>query len=225
MKLAVLFSGGKDSTYALSLASSEHEIVGLITIKSENQDSYMFHTPAIKLTILQAEALGLPLFTGETKGIKEEELADLKLVLQQAQEKFGFAGIVTGAIFSEYQSSRIQKIAQELNLEVLSPLWHKDQEQLLNELVEKKFKFIYTAVAAEGLDQSWLNKIITPLELAKLKLLQQKKALNPAGEGGEMESLVLDCPLFKKKLVLDEVEIQSENKNTARLIIRKAHLV
>ncbi|MEK6969065.1 MAG: diphthine--ammonia ligase [Nanoarchaeota archaeon] len=225
MKYAALFTGGKDSVYALYLAKQQgHEITCLITILSENLYSHMFHTPAIELTSLQAEALGLPVVLGKTHGEKEKELADLEQTIKQAQKKYSFTGLLTGALFSEYQSSRINKIATKLGLTVYSPLWHKPQEEHLRELITAGFKIIFTAVAAEGLDSSWLNKEITFKELEKLIQLQKKIGLHIAGEGGEFESLVLDCPLFKKKLVIEDSETVIENKNTARLIIKKARL-
>lgn len=222
MKLAALFTGGKDSTYAIHLAKQQgHEIVCLITIHSENEASYMFHTPAIELTELQAEAMELPILTSTTKGEKEKELIDLKQAIQDAQEQFEFEGIITGALFSEYQAHRIDKINQELNLQTINPLWHKPQEQLMQELLQNNFQFIFTAVAAEGLDKSWLNKIITQKDINKLK---QIPGINLAGEGGETESLVINCPLFQKQLIIEQAEILEENKNTARLLIKKATL-
>ena len=226
MKLAALFSGGKDSTYAVYLAKRRgHEISCLITMKSKNPYSYMFHTPAIELTALQAEAMELPIFFWETAGEKEKELQDLRDALQQARRKFAFEGILTGALFSEYQKSRIEQIGKDLGLRVLSPLWHKNQERLMDELLKEGFEFVLTGVAAEGLDSSWLNKIITKKEIEKLKGLNKQVGLNIASEGGESESLVLDCPLFKKRLVLDDTEVVVEDRHTARLIIKHARLV
>ena len=72
MKLGVLFSGGKDSTYAAYLAKKyKHKLVCLITIVSENEASYMFHTPAIELTKKQAKLMGLPIILTNTAGEKE----------------------------------------------------------------------------------------------------------------------------------------------------------
>ncbi len=225
MRLATLFTGGKDSTYAIYLAKKlGHEITCLITLKSKNPDSYMFHTPAIELTELQAEAMELPLITENTKGEKEKELIDLEKAIKKAKQKHDFQAILTGALFSEYQKTRIEKIAEKLNLKTISPLWHKPQEELMQELIDNNFQFIFTAVAAEGLDKSWLNKIITKKDIEKLKELNKKIGINIGGEGGETESLVINCPLFKKKIIIKESEILEENKNTARLIIKKAVL-
>ena len=225
MKLAALFTGGKDSTYAIHLTKQqEYEIVCLISLKSENPDSYMFHTPAIELTELQAEAMELPILFFSTKGEKEKELVDLENAIVESRKKFEFEGLITGALFSEYQSSRIQAIADKLGLKVISPLWHKKQEVLMEELMENNFEFILVGVAGEGMNKSWLNKIIDENDLIKLKELNKKIGFNCAGEGGETESLVINCPLFKKKLVLEEFEIQEENECTARMVVRKARL-
>jgi len=78
MKLGVLYSGGKDSTLALIKAQQHHEVACLISIISENKESFMFHTPNIDMTLLQSQALGIPLVRVTTKGEKEKELEDLK---------------------------------------------------------------------------------------------------------------------------------------------------
>jgi diphthine-ammonia ligase len=224
MKLAALFTGGKDSVYAIHLAKQEHQVVCLITIKSSNPDSYMFHTPAIELTSLQAKAMNLPILFFDTKGEKEKELEDLEQAIVKAKEKYDFEGIITGALFSEYQSSRIGKICDKLGLVAVSPLWQKSQEKEMEELIDGGFKFILTSIAGDGLDKSWLGRVITLEDLDKLKEINQKIGTNVAGEGGEFESLVVNCPLFEKELIILDSEILEENKYTARLLIKKARL-
>ena len=155
MKLAVLFSGGKDSTFATYIAKQyKHHISCLITIKSQNPDSYMFHTPSISKTKKQAEAMNLPFITVKTKGKKEEELKDLENAIAKAKAKYKIEGIVTGAVESIYQASRIQKICNKLNLECFNPLWQKPQIELLEDLLKAKFEIIITRVSAYPLDKS-----------------------------------------------------------------------
>ncbi len=224
MKLGALFSGGKDSTYAMYKAMQDHDIVCLITIKSENPDSYMFHTPNIDLAETQAEALNLPLLTAETKGKKEAELKDLKEAIKQAKDLFQIEGITTGALFSDYQASRIQKICDELNLECINPLWHMDQEQEMRDLIKDGFKFILIRIAALGLNKEWLGKEITKEDIDKLVKLKEKYKINIAGEGGEFESLVIDGPIFKKKLVIKDAETIMENEYTGIYKIKEVKL-
>ncbi|MEW5897484.1 MAG: diphthine--ammonia ligase [Nanoarchaeota archaeon] len=226
MKLAALFTGGKDSTYAIYLAKQQgHEIACLITMKSENPHSYMFHTPAIELTKLQAEAMELPIFFGKTKGEKEKELLDLEKTIRKAKEKYDFMGLVTGALFSEYQKSRIEKIAQELRLKVLSPLWQKSQEEEIKELLDNNFEVIITAIAGEGLNESWLGKKLDQQMLNKLTDINKRVGINIAFEGGEAESLVVDCPLFKKKIKIIKFQKVMDSANSGRIIVKNAELM
>ena len=134
MKLGVLFSGGKDSTLALHKAHEKEEVTCLITLRSNNPESYMFHTPNIHLTELQAQALELPLITQVTEGKKEAELDDLEKAVASAIKDFGIEGIVTGAVESIYQTQRVQTICNRLDIWCLNPLWKKDQKNLLEAL-------------------------------------------------------------------------------------------
>jgi ABC transporter with metal-binding/Fe-S-binding domain ATP-binding protein len=201
MKLAVLYSGGKDSNYATYLAKKEgYEISCLISIVSKNKESFMFHTPSIMKTISQADSIGLPLIIKDTLGVEEEELRDLEDAIKEAIKKYKVEGIITGAVESVYQASRIQRICNKLDIECFNPLWQKDQIELLNELVENKFEAIIIAVAAYPLDKNYLGRKIDKEFIEEMKTLKEKYKINPAGEGGEYESFVLNCPLFSKKL-------------------------
>jgi len=219
MRLGALFSGGKDSTYAAWLAKQEgHELACLISVFSENKESFMFHTPAIGLVKKQAKLADLPLIVQKTKGEKELELRDLEKAIKTAKEKYKIEGIVTGAVASVYQASRIQKICDKLGLKCLNPLWHKDQIELLNELVKNKFEVVIVGVFADTLDKSWIGRKINQDFIDEAKKLQEKYGINPAGEGGEFETLVINCPLFRKKLSIKIKNISGEgNSWTAEL--------
>lgn len=215
MKLGILFSGGKDSTYAAYIAKQQcHELTCLISIFSQNQESYMFHTPNIELVKKQAKVMELPILIETTKGEKEKELVDLKKIIKNAKEKYSIQGIVTGALHSDYQASRIQKICDDLNLECINPLWHKDEIQYLEDLVKNNFKIIIVGVFAYPLNQTWLGKIIDKDFIEQTKQLKQKYKIHPAGEGGEFETLVLDCPLFKKELQINSHKDFTSGENS-----------
>jgi ABC transporter with metal-binding/Fe-S-binding domain ATP-binding protein len=160
----------------------------------------MVHTPNINMTELQAESIGLPLIAAATEGKKEDELKDLKEAVKNAKKLFRIEGVVTGAIESVYQAARIQRICHELKLWCFSPLWKKNQIDLLNELLDEKFDIIISAVAAYPFDERWLGRRIDKKAVAELKVMQNKYHINPAGEGGEYESLVLNAPFFRKNI-------------------------
>ena len=215
MKLGVLFSGGKDSTLAALIAKKEgYEISCLITIVSSNPHSYMFHTPSIKQTEKQAKAMGFSLLKVKTMGEKEKELRDLEKAIKEAKKRYGIEGIVTGAVESVYQSSRIQRICDKLDLECFNPLWQKDQIELLEDLIKNKFQIIITGVFAYPLNEKWLGRKIDKKFVEEVKELNKKYKINPAGEGGEFETFVLNVPgLFKKELKIKNQKISGEGNS------------
>jgi ABC transporter with metal-binding/Fe-S-binding domain ATP-binding protein len=202
MKLGVLYSGGKDSTLALIKAQQYHEIACLISMVSINKESFMFHTPNIDVTLLQSQAMGIPLVRVTTKGEKEKELEDLKKAISEAVSRYQIQGIVTGAVRSTYQASRVQKICYELGLWCFNPLWLKDQVELLHEVIQKNIKAIISGVFAEPLDEKYLGAEIDNPMVEKLAKIGSTHHINPAGEGGEIETTVLDAPIFKKKITV-----------------------
>ena len=219
LRLGALFSSGKDSNYALyEMQRQNYEISCLITIKSKNPDSYMFHSANIVIAKLQAEALGIPIVEIESSGEKENELRDLERALKIAREKFKINGIVTGALASNYQRKRIENAADSCGLRVFSPLWQKNQELELKEIVNAGFKFIITKIACAGLGKEWLGKEIGAGEVEKLIALSRKSGFNAAGEGGEYETLVLDAPNFRKRIAIDKFEIKSTSEFTHEFI-------
>ncbi len=217
MKLGVLFSGGKDSVYSAWIAKREgYDLTCLISIFSNNQESYMFHTPSIRKVEKQANVMGVPLMVVKTEGEKEKELDDLMKGLKRAKMEFGIEGVVTGAVESVYQATRIQKICDDLGLEVFNPLWQRDQFELLNDLLRENFKVIVSGVFAFPLDNEWIGREINNEFVKEMGKLNKKWKINPAGEGGEYESFVLECPLFKRKLKVKGIEVKKEGENAFR---------
>ncbi len=224
MKLGILFSGGKDSTLALHIAAEYEKVACLITLMSKNKESYMFHTPNIELTKLQAESLGIPIITKITEGKKEEELEDLSNAIAEATAKFHIDGIVTGAVESVYQSSRIQRICHSSDIWCFNPLWKRNQIALLEELISGKFTVLISGIFAYPLDSRWLGKELNSQLIAKLVELERQFAISPSGEGGEIETTVLDAPMFKKRIRVVDYDIRAKG-NSGIFQIEKAKLV
>jgi diphthine-ammonia ligase len=202
MKLAALISGGKDSSFAIYRALQEgHEVPDLVTIVPANEDSYMFHSANIHLTRLISEATGIPLTSMTSSGEKEKELEDLKKALSSVSVD----GVIAGAIESQYQTSRVRRICDDLGLELYAPLWHKEPESLLREMIIS-MDIRMVKVAALGMDESWLGRRFDEKLIEDLKELNRKYRVHLAGEGGEYETLVLDAPFYKKRINLLETE-------------------
>ncbi|MBW3015458.1 diphthine--ammonia ligase [Candidatus Woesearchaeota archaeon] len=226
LKLGALISTGKDSLFAAYVMQQQNYEVGcLISVYSKNPASYMFHTPNIKLVKLQAEAMELPLVAQETEGLKEKELVDLKKALKRAKKEHKIDGVVTGALYSTYQRDRIEKIADSLGLKIFSPLWHINQETEMREIIRQGFEVIIVAVAAEGLGKKDLGVVIGDKFIDRMVKLNEKIGVNVAGEGGEFESLVLDCPMFHKKIKIEKAEVVMDKENSGVYVVKRAKLV
>ncbi|MBA3045500.1 MAG: diphthine--ammonia ligase [Candidatus Thermoplasmatota archaeon] len=203
MKVAALFSGGKDSTYAIYLAQMRGwNVARLITMVPEKGESYMFHVPNIGLCDMLAEAMGIPHTAFPTQGAEELELDDLRKALTGQ----GVEGIITGAIASDYQSTRIDRLCHELDMRSFSPIWRWGQEAVLTDILAAGFKVMIVGVYADGLGKEWLGRILDSNSMEKLKALSEKNRMNISGEGGEFETLVIDGPNFLKKLEIIESE-------------------
>src|SRR4030066_1537369 len=188
MRVSALFSGGKDSTYALYLLQQQGwEVVSLLTVIPKASDSYMFHYPNIRWTKLQAESMGIPIRYKESEGLKEKELEDIEALMRS--EKVD--GFVCGAIASDYQWSRLNEICHKLGKPLFAPLWRKDQVILLEDMVHAGFKFMIAGVYAQGFDEGWLGKGITIHSIKELERLRDKHRISVAGGGGRHGTRIL----------------------------------
>lgn len=220
MRVAVLATGGKDSALALHKALKKgYEVAFLACMIPAREDSYMFHYPNIHLIDMFAEAAGIPLVKAETSGLKEVEVEDLKRLIA----KLDVEGIVSGAIASNYQKTRIEQVCKQLNLECVNPLWHEDPQTILKEILDLKFDVIVTGVCAYGFDASWLGRRIDEETVNALIKLNRQHGVSLVGEGGEYETLVLDAPFFKKKIRIVEAEKIWKNQR-GYFLVRKAKL-
>jgi len=221
MRVAALVTSGKDSALALYRVLKRNvRVECLVTMLPQREDSWMFHYPNIHLADLFAEAVGIRLIKKETSGVKEAEVEDLKRVLAQLDVDT----IVSGAISSQYQKSRVDRVCKELGLKHVAPLWHEDPVKLLDEVVSTGLDTIIVGVYAHGFDEKWLGRRIDRATIEDLVELNRKFSVSLVGEGGEYETLVLDAPFFKKRIELVETEKVWEGQS-GYLLVKKVVLI
>ena len=206
MKLAALFSGGKDSTYSIyKVKQMGHDVKCLITIFPKSPNSHLLHFPNIKLTKLQSETLKIPQIISTVDSDEPlEEINMLKILLEKAKLDFHIDGLVHGGISSEFQKKSFERVCQENNLDIITPLWKIDSKEYMNDLINSHFKFDLTSVTSDGLDETWLGKIISTDDISRLKELSDKYGFNLNFEGGEAETFVTDCPLYSYPIKIDK---------------------
>ncbi len=220
MRVACLFSGGKDSTYAAYVAMQRGwEVSALLTIRPADPESMMFHVPNLALTALQADAMGVPRLEETAAAGEDGELDALRRIFRRADAD----GIVVGAIASDYQHSRVNRIAAETGLRVFAPLWRQDPTQLVHDYLAAGLRIVFSSVSADGFDATWLGRSWDEAAVKDLLALRASRGVHPCGEGGEFETLVLDAPFFRRRIAVDEAKtVWSRTSGTWR--VTAAHL-
>jgi len=222
VNVAVLFSGGKDSTYATWVVQHQGwDVTALITVRPRVADSLMFHYPNVEWTPFQAEAMGLPQQLIKVTG--SDEMEGIEQALVALKTRMGVSGLVTGAVASDYQKVRFDNMCDGIGVKSYAPLWHKTPRLLVENLEKSGFRIILTAVAAKGLDESWLGRELTEEEWSKLERLSKVHGIHLTGEGGEYESFVLDAPHFSKTIEIEKSRNEWHG-DSGRMVIEKASL-
>jgi diphthine-ammonia ligase len=205
MSWAALTSGGKDSILSCQKAiDSGKDLRYLVTARPKNRDSYMFHSANLDVVPVIAKVSGRKYVEILTEGEKEAELADLEAGLASLD----IEGVIAGAVASQYQADRVKAITDRLGLELFTPLWHMDTEELLREVAQRMDARIIVT-AAEGLDESFLGARIDEALIQRLKAVARVRRINLAGEGGEYESITLNAPFYSRPITFTSEEIRS----------------
>lgn len=204
-KWVCLFSGGKDSSYAMYDAMKNgYNVEYLLTVFPKDV-SYMYHVPHIRLSEKVAEEIDAEHITVSMDGLQitdehnsekrgDQESKILRQELKRLKSEKGIEGVVTGAIESSYQKSRISHICEELSLDSYNPLWQRNPEDVAREMLDEGFEIRIIQVAAAGLDKSWLGREMNSNTIDELVKLNEKLDVHILGEGGEFETLVTNGP-------------------------------
>jgi ABC transporter with metal-binding/Fe-S-binding domain ATP-binding protein len=225
-----LFSGGKDSSWALYRAlEAGLPVERLLTVHPEGE-SYMYHTPATELAALAAESIGIELVDvhpedferdaeGEDSGARgDRELEPLERALEALRDDLGgLSGVTAGAVESEYQTSRIRGMADRLGAQLFAPLWGEDPRELAEAMLGAGFEIRIVQVAAYGLDESWLGRTLDRESFAELEELNERYGVHVLGEGGEFETFVTDGPHMRRPVELEYEQVWEGDRGHLRV--------
>ena len=223
MRVACLWSGGKDSAYACYLALKMGlKVERLVTFRPQDPESKLFHVPNVKWTALQAESMGVSQVLVEVPMGREYDV--LCKTLTTLRERHGIEGAIAGVIASNYQRRVLQEACHRVGLELITPLWGQEPFDVVNRMINEGFVAIIVGVYAEGLTKQWLGKEVDREFLEYLKRLLRAWGVSPCGEGGEYETFVVDAPLFAKRIKIVNYEV-FWRRNWGELTILDAILV
>jgi ABC transporter with metal-binding/Fe-S-binding domain ATP-binding protein len=208
MRVLALLSGGKDSVSAVDVARGHGwDVVGALALRPAEDDAWMFHTPNLGVVAGVAECLGLPLVEAPVRSGQAQEVEDLEAALRAAKDRFAVDGVVSGALASEYQRTRIDRVGHRLGLKSFAPLWHKEPRGYLAGLLAAGWDVRFSRTAADGMPAAWAGQ---RLDAAKVEAMAGHRARpHVAGEGGEYETLVLDGPAYSRRIVVDRSHVDA----------------
>lgn len=215
-----LFSGGKDSSWALYRAlEDERDVTHLLTVHP-SADSYMYHVPETKLAQLAAKSAGIELIEinpddfdasnavdAGTQGDRELEPLENAVEALNKTLTGGITGVTAGAVESEFQTDRIRGMCNRLDIELFAPLWQRDPITLAENMIAAGFEITIIQVAARGLDSSWLGRTLDTETLSELITLNDRHGVHVLGEGGEFETFVTNGPHLSRPIELEYTTI------------------
>ena len=201
-RAVVLFTGGKDSVYALHAAVKEgYDVRVLATVIPHYKYSMLYHQPRFEALLAQAQSTGIPL---ETIGLYEpqNEVGALRHLFKRTKGEYGVEAVVMGAVKSLFQLRAFREAAESLGLKVYAPIWGRDELDYMRGLLRGGVEFIIVSITSMGIPHSMLGKVFDETDLEKLSKLSEIYGFNLSFEGGEAETLVINAPLFKYRLVV-----------------------
>lgn len=203
MKAIALCSGGKDSVFAIHVAAlMGFDVEAVLTIVPRYEAPKLFHKPFAPYVSLQAQSMGMEWLSIEVSSEDEEEHALIR-ILEMGKKFTEATHLVVGALLSDYQRIRFALAAEKVGLRIVAPLWRKNQVEYMRELVDAGIEAMITYIACYGIPLDWLGRVIDSELVDEIVEKARRYGFNPAFEGGEAETFVVNAPLFRKRVCVD----------------------
>ena len=226
MDVAILYSGGKDSAFAIQHAVDKGwNIKYLISVKPNRKDCFLFHFATVEHTKEFAKMLNIPHFYVPCKVADPIKEADIvKKVVEKNQDKLKVDAVVLGGTgLQETQLKSTQNVLRPFKIDVFASHAGEEHDLVMEQMLNRGFEIMITQIASDGLKE-WLGKRITKDNFSQLKKDSIKYGFHIGFEGGYADTLVTNCPLFEKQMVVDEMSLIFEDNYCGHVIINKYHM-
>jgi uncharacterized protein (TIGR00290 family) len=202
---AILWTGGKDSSLALFEASrSGYDVRCLVTFAPPDPD-FLAHPLAFMK--LQAEALGLP---HHVLPVEEPFAESYETHLRALRSEMGIEAVVTGDIAEVGGSPNwIRERSRPVGMEVHTPLWGRDRQVLLEQLLRHRFTVRFSCVKKRWLAENWVGRTLNEQAIADLRIVRERTGLDLCGEEGEYHTLVTDGPQFSRAIEVQSYSVRA----------------
>lgn len=209
LRVAVSWSGGKDSALAFHKALTQgHEICCITTFLWENPS--LAHP--INFLELQAKAIKIRHFKVETR---EPYFESYKQALSHFADEESIEAVVTGDIapLDAFHGNWMDEVCKSLGLKVIKPLWGVDRRQILNDLFSQGFKAVFSCVKKPWFNEHWIGRELSHESLQELEILHEHYGIDLCGENGEYHTLITDAPFFEQKIEISKYSVERHNGN------------
>lgn len=200
----VSWSGGKDSCFAAYLASKNGlDLRFLLNMVNEDGLRSWTHGLSSEILELQSQALGIPLMRQRTSGAEyESKFIEALKILKEKGVSEGVFGDIDFKIHRDW----IECVCDKGDVIPNLPLWGLSQDNILSDFIKSGFEAILVVTKAELMGEDWLGRKINNSFVKDLKQLSLTIPVTPCGEAGEYHTIVIDGPLFNKRLELTETK-------------------
>lgn len=199
MRVAVLWSGGKESSLAChEVMAQGHDIAVLVTFIL-NDWPFLCHP--LSIMSLQSKALGIP---HTTLKVQEPYRETYRSSISELVKRGGIQSLVTGDIWIDDHKRWMESVCEGLGVEVIMPLWNARPSQILDSVLSRRFKPVFTCVKEPWFNAEWLGRELDATCVRDLNDLHDRFQVDLCGENGEYHTMVLDGPMFKHSIKIDE---------------------
>ena len=225
MKVGILFSGGKDSTFAIDYAKEQgYDIEYLLSVKPTRTDCFLFHFATVEHTPKLAESLGIKHILTTCSVADPEQEAKIVHDIVVKQPKVD-AILLGGTGLQETQLGSVRKVLAPYGIKVYATHTGKPHDQVMLEMLNKGYRFMITQVASDGLGQDFLGHELTKKNINEFFERSKKYGFHSGGEGGYFDTLALDGPIFKFAIDIQQSHKVMEDQFSGHLVADKVALV
>lgn len=226
MDVAILYSGGKDSTFAIQHAVEKGwNIKYLVSVKPARKDCFLFHFATVEQTKELAKMLNIPHFYVKCRVADPvKEAGIVKEVIENNQKKMRIDAVVLGGTgLQETQLKSIQNALRPLKVEAFASHAGEEHDLIMEEMLNNGYEILITQIASDGLKE-WLGKIVTKENFSQLKKDSIKYGFHIGFEGGYADTLVTDCPIFPQRLVIEDMSITYDDNYCGHVVVNKCRM-
>lgn len=226
MDVAILYSGGKDSTFAIQRAVDKGwNVKYLISVKPTRKDCFLFHYATVEHTKELAKMMGIPHFYATCRvADTAKEAGIVKKVVESNQKKMKIDAVVLGGTgLQETQIKSIQNALLPLKVEAFASHAGEEHDLVMEEMLDNGYEILITQIASDGL-KDWLGKRITRENFPQLKKDSFRHGFHIGFEGGYADTLVTDCPMFSKRLSIENMSLIFEDSYCGHVVVNKCKM-